>query len=481
MENKNCPPVRGRTIGEYKFMDRKANGIESMQRININDILTATGGRLICGNRDFEISEITTDSRKAGVNMLFVPISGENNDGHDFIGSAFENGADAVITHRDIPEVPGKNIVRVKDTRVAFGDIARFYKQKYNLPTVGITGSVGKTTTKDMISAVLAMKYNTLKTQGNFNNDIGLPITIFRLEKKHEMAVLEMGMSHMGEINYLASIARPDVAVITNIGMSHIENLGSQENIWKSKMQICDYFDKNGLLVVNGDDEFLKRGSDKCKVVSCGIENKNCDLVAEDIENLGIDGTKFKVQIEGEKYEIYVKIPGVHNVYNALCAIAVGRHFGVSMKDIIDGIREFLLTNMRMEIKNTDGVCVINDCYNASPDSMRAALKVLGDMRANRKIAVLGDVLEMGGFAEKALYGVGLEMDGVDVLVTVGENSKYIAKGAKLSGVETVVSFDANNEAIDYLEEHIKEGDAVLIKASRGMHFEEITEALFTK
>lgn len=452
-----------------------------MQRMNINDILTATGGRLICGNGDFEISEITTDSRKAGVNMLFVPILGENNDGHDFIGSAFENGADAVITHRDIPEIPGKNIVRVEDTRVAFGDIARFYKQKYNLPTVGITGSVGKTTTKDMISAVLAMKYNTLKTQGNFNNDIGLPLTIFRLEQKHEMAVIEMGMSHMGEIHYLASIARPDVAVITNIGMSHIENLGSQENIWKSKMQICDFFDENGLLVVNGDDEFLRRGSDKCKVISYGIENKNCDLVAEDIENLGIDGTKFKVRVDGERHEVYVKIPGVHNVYNALCAIAVGRHFGVSMKDIIDGIREFLLTNMRMEIKNSGGIYFINDCYNASPDSMRAALKVLKDMRSARKIAVLGDVLEMGGFAEKALYGVGLEMDGVDVLVTVGENSKYIAKGAKLSGVETVVSFDANNEAIYYLEENIKEGDAVLIKASRGMHFEEITEALFTR
>ena len=452
-----------------------------MQRLNINDILTATGGRLICGSGDFEISEITTDSRKAGANMLFVPITGEINDGHDFIGSAFENGADAVITHRDIPEVPGKNIIRVRDTRIAFGDIARFYKKKYKLPTVAITGSVGKTTTKDMISAVLAMKYNTLKTQGNFNNDIGLPITVFRLEQKHEMAVLEMGMSHMGEINYLASIARPDVAVITNIGMSHIENLGSQENIWKSKMQVCDFFDENGVLVVNGDDEFLKRGSDKCKVISCGIENKNCDLVAEDIENLGIDGTKFKVLVDGEKHEVYVRIPGVHNVYNALCAIAVGRHFGVSMQDIIDGVREFMLTHMRMEIKEVGDVTIINDCYNASPDSMRAAIKVLKDMKASRKVAVLGDVLEMGSFAEKALYSVGLDMDGIDILVTVGENSRYIAKGAKLSGVESVVSFGSNREAIAYLDQYVKDGDAILVKASRGMHFEEITEALFER
>lgn len=478
-KNKALLPVRGNS-GRLKFTDRKATGID-MQRLNINDILTATGGKLICGSGDFEISEITTDSRKAGANMLFVPISGENNDGHDFIGSAIENGADVVITHRDIPGVPGKNIVRVRDTRVAFGDIARCYKQKYKIPTVAITGSVGKTTTKDMISAVLAMKYNTLKTQGNFNNDIGLPITIFRLEKKHEMAVLEMGMSHMGEINYLASIARPDVAVITNIGMSHIENLGSQENIYKSKMQICDFFGEGNLLIVNGDDKFLARECGKHNVISCGIENKDCDLVAENIENLGLEGTAFTVRVDGAEHEIRVKIPGVHNVYNALCAIAVGRHYDVPMKDIIDGIREFLLTNMRMEVKEANGITVINDCYNASPDSMRAALKVLKDMRATRKIAVLGDVLEMGGFAEKALFDVGLETDGVDVLVTVGDNSKFIAEGAKLSGVENVVSFSQNAEAIEYLSENIRKGDAILIKASRGMHFEQITEALFEK
>lgn len=174
-----------------------------MQRLNVKDILNATGGTLICGAEDFEISEVVTDSRKAGANMLFVPIVGDNNDGHDFIGSAFENGVETVVTHRDIPAVSGKNIIRVRDTRIAFGDIARYYKEKYNIPTVAVTGSVGKTTTKDMISAVLAMKYNTLKTQGNYNNDIGLPITIFRLEKKHEAVVLEVGMSHMGEIRYL--------------------------------------------------------------------------------------------------------------------------------------------------------------------------------------------------------------------------------------------------------------------------------------
>ena len=449
-----------------------------MQRLNVKDVLAATGGTLVCGTEDFVISEIVTDSRKAGANMLFVPIVGDNNDGHDFIGSAFENGAETVVTHRDIPAMAGKNIIRVRDTRIAFGDIARYYKEKYNLPTVAITGSVGKTTTKDMISAVLAMKYNTLKTQGNFNNDIGLPITVFRLEKKHEAAVLEIGMSHMGEIRYLASIAKPDVAVITNIGMSHIENLGSQENIYYSKLQICDFMNKDGLLVVNGDDKYLTRHFDRCRVVTCGIENKNCDLVAKNIKNLGIEGTKFTVKVDGENHEVYVKIPGVHNVYNALIAIAVGRHYNIPMKDIIDGIREFLLTSMRMEIRDYNNVTVINDCYNASPDSMRAALSVLHDMKAKRKIAVLGDVLEMGTFAEKALYEVGLSIEGIDMLVTVGDNSRFIARGASFAGIKNTKSFKTNKEAIECLKEYLKPGDAVLVKASRGMRFEQIVDAL---
>lgn len=451
-----------------------------MQRINVNDIIKATGGRLVCGTGDFEISEITTDSRKAGANMLFVPIAGENNDGHDYIAGAFALGADAVIVHKDIAPVNGKNIVRVADTRRALGDIARYYKEKYSLPTVAVTGSVGKTTTKDMISAVLAMKYNTLKTQGNFNNDIGLPLTLFRLERKHEAAVVEMGMSHMDEIHRLAEIAKPDTAVITNIGMSHIENLGSRENIYKSKMQICDFFSAENLLILNGDDDFLCRGSEKCRTILYGIENKNCDLVAENIQNLGIDGTKFTVRVDGAEHEIYVKTPGVHNVYNALAAIAVGRNYGIPMKDIAEGIREFQLTDMRMEIGKYGGVTLINDCYNASPDSMRAALKVLADISADRKIAVLGDVLEMGSFAEKELYEVGLSAGDVDTLITIGENSRFIAKGAQLAGVENIHSFNNTDEATAFVCEYVSDGDAVLVKASRGMHLEYVAEALKT-
>lgn len=452
-----------------------------MQRLNVNDIVKATGGKLICGIGDFEISEIVIDSRKAGANMLFVPIAGENNDGHDFIGNAFEKGADVVITHRDIPSIPGKTIIRVANTRIALGDIAAYYKQKYNLPTVAITGSVGKTTTKDMVSAVLAMKYNTLKTQGNYNNDIGLPLTIFNLGEKHRMAVLEMGMSSKGEISYLANIARPDVAIITNIGMSHIEKLGSQENIYLAKMEICDNFDERNLLILNGDDKFLQKKIDKCRCLTYGINNKDCDLVAEDIKDFGIEGTKFSVMINGKKEEFYIRVPGVHNIYNALAAILCGMHYEVNLEDIRDGIREFQLTNMRMEIRNAGAITIIDDCYNASPDSIRAALKVLGALSTKRKIAVLGDVLEMGDFAEKELYKLGTEISDIDLLVTVGDIAGFIAKGADFAGLSNIASFKTVDEALDYLLKQVVEGDGVLVKASRGMHFEQITDALKTE
>ncbi|MBR4720822.1 MAG: UDP-N-acetylmuramoyl-tripeptide--D-alanyl-D-alanine ligase [Clostridia bacterium] len=449
-----------------------------MQRLDVADIVKATNGELICGEPDFVISGITIDSRKAGKNMLFVAIVGENNDGHDYIGNAFENGADAIITHRDIPKRDGKNIIKVRDTRTALGDIARFYKEKYNLPTVAVTGSVGKTTTKDMISSVLTMKYNTVKTQGNYNNDLGLPLTVFRLEHKHEALVLEMGMSHFGEIHYLASIAKPDIAVITNIGMSHIENLGSQENICRSKMQICDFFDENGILVINGDDKFLKQAHKGIKTITYGIENKNCDYVAENIRNLGINGTKFDVLIDGNKYTVEVKVAGVHNVYNALAAIAVGKAMGVKEEDIIEGIREFQLTGMRMEIKHFGDITVIDDCYNSAPDSIKAALLVLSDTDAKRKIAILGDVLEMGGFAENELYKIGENLPKIDRLITVGDIAKHIANGAKAKGFTDIKSFERIEEAIAFLNNEDLENDAILVKASRGMHFERIVKAL---
>ncbi len=449
-----------------------------MQTMTINDILKATGGELLSGDKDKEIKDITTDSRKAVSGVLFIPLIGEKFDGHEFINAAFDLGAAAVLTQKETEMLVGKTIIRVDDTLKALGDIARYYKQQHNVPTVAVTGSVGKTTTKDMLASVLSQKYNTLKTQKNFNNHIGLPWTIFGLEKEHEAAVLEMGMNHFGEIAYLASIGRPDVAVITNIGQSHIENLGSREGIFKAKMEMTKLFTKDNTLIVNGDDDFLSttKGMGDYKVVYYGIKNPENDVYARNIENNGLNGVRFTAVVDGKEYNIEVNVPGEHNVYNALAAICVGREFGVPMDKIIEGIRSFKLTAMRLAVEEHEGITIINDCYNASPDSIRAALKVLSTAESKRKIAILGDVLEMGDFAQQAHYDLGKDVveSGADMLITAGENMKHLAQGARDNGMENVVTFDKTLEVCNFAKEEIKSGDAVLIKASHGMHFEEV-------
>lgn len=456
-----------------------------MQAMTIEDVLKATGGTLLSGDINKSFTDVISDSRKVMAGVLFVPLVGEKFDGHEFIKAAFDLGAAAVITQKDTELLIDKTIVKVDDTLKAFGDIAKYYKQKYNVPTVSVTGSVGKTTTKDMLASVLSQKYNTLKTMGNFNNNIGLPITIFGLEKEHEAAVLEMGMNHFGEIERLADIGRPDVAVITNIGQSHIENLGSREGIFKAKMEMTKQFTKDNTLIVNGDDDYLSKtkGMGEYKVVYYGITNPENDVYAKDIENNGLNGIKFTAVVDGEEYLIEVNVPGKHNVYNALAAICVGREFDVSMDKIVEGIRSFELTKMRLAVEEYNGITIINDCYNASPDSIKAALGVLADTDEKRKVAILGDVLEMGDFAKDAHYNLGkvVKESGVDLLITAGENMKYLAQGAKDNGVENIVSFDKTLEVCNYVKDEIKSGDAVLIKASRGMHFEEIYNTIKNK
>lgn len=456
-----------------------------MQRMTVEDILKATGGELLCGDKNVSFDDVISDSRKITPNSLFVALVGEKFDGHEFIKAAFELGAAAVVSSKEVEPFLGKTIIKVNDTLTAFGDIARYYKQKYNVPTVAVTGSVGKTTTKDMLAAVISQKFNTLKTMGNFNNDIGLPITIFGLEKEHEAAVLEMGMNHFGEIERLADIAKPDIAVITNIGQSHIENLGSREGIFKAKMEITKQFTDANTLIVNGDNDFLSttKGKGNYKVIYYGIENPQNDIYAKDIDNKGLCGIKFNAVVDGAEYPIEVKVPGIHNVYNALAAICVGREFGIEPDKIADGIKNFELTKMRLAVEEYNGITIINDCYNASPDSIKAALEVLSFADDKRKIAVLGDVLEMGEYAKDAHYSLGkyIKKNGIDLLVTAGENMKMLADGARDNGVDNVVSFDRTLEVCNFIKDEIKSGDAVLIKASRGMHFEEVYNAIKNK
>ena len=450
-------------------------GQNIMDKITVNDIITATGGKLICGSKDAYAQNVSIDSREVTNNTLFVALKGENSDGHNYIEKAFENGASLVISEKDI--MGNGAVVKVDNSSKALGQIAKFYKKKLNLKTIAVTGSVGKTTTKDMLSAVMNMQYNTLKTEGNFNNELGLPLTILRLKKTHEAAVLEMGMSEFGEIDYLADIARPDVSIITNIGMSHIENLGSQEGIFKAKTEICNYFNKESLLIVNADDKYLQKALNfkGFSVVGYGIEN-DCQYKARDIENLGLEGTRFSVDIYEREYHIHVKTPGVHNVYNALAAIACGVHYNIGPNKIIEGIENFSLTKMRMSVEKAGNVTIINDCYNSSPDSVNAALKVLST-QDTRKVAVLGDILEMGEFAKDAHYKIGewVAENKIDVLLTAGENAKFIAEGTKNSDI---YSFDTTDELVLNISKFIKENDTVLVKASRGMHFEKVVEKI---
>jgi len=452
-----------------------------VEKITIREILTATGGKLLSGTENMIINKITTDSRQAEKGALFIALKGDNFDGNDF-AEKFLQGGEAVVVEKNISPVNGKSVILVDDTKKALSDIARYYRNKFNIPVVGVTGSVGKTSTKDMLASVLSQKFNTLKTQGNFNNEIGLPLTVFNLSKENEIAVLEMGMNNFREISRLTHIAQPSIAVITNIGTAHIGNLGSQQNILKAKLEILEKLTPNGIVVLNGDDKILYslKGKLPHTVIYYGIDNLKADIVATNII-LGADKSKFKVKINGKIYPFEVNVIGQHHIYNALAAIIVGLQQKVEIEKIIKGVAEFSSGSMRQSIVKLDGITLIEDCYNASAASMEAALKVLSQIGgANRTIAVLGDILEQGDYSEKAHREVGLAVAEFEInkLITVGKDSKYIASEAQKRGITDILSFDNNKQATEYLIGEVKKYDTVLFKASRGMKLEEISDKL---
>ena len=449
-----------------------------MQVLSVKDIIKATKGILVSGTADVEIEKITIDSRETGPGVLFVPLKGEKRDGHDFIESALDAGAMTLSERTDV--YGNGTVIKVADTRKALGDIARYYKIKYPVKSVAITGSVGKTTTKDLVYSVIAQGYNTHKTPNNFNNDIGVPLTIFGMEEGTEAAVIEMGMNHFGEISYLSDIARPDCAIISNIGMSHIENLGSQEGIFRAKMEMAERFTDKNTLFVNGDDKFLGSiGNTTYKVVRFGMADTN-DVYAKDIVNKGLSGTEFTVVYSGGEFRCEVRQPGEHNIYNALAAVCAGLHFGLAEAQITAGVRDCVYTSSRLEITEHKGMEIINDCYNSSPDSVRAALKVMQHTVKTRRVAVLGDILEMGEYAKDAHFELGKSVKeiGIDLLVTAGENAKYIADGAKEAGLLDVMSFASTDELKAVVGEIVKSGDCILVKASHGMEFYKITDQI---
>lgn len=454
-----------------------------MKPITLHDIAKATGGTLLCGDGAQTVCAVCTDTRSITPGSLFVPLAGENFDAHTFIPDALSGGCVASLTAKRDVQANGA-LVYVPDTRRALADLAAFYRKQFNIPVVAITGSVGKTTAKELTATVLSTKLNILKTAGNFNNEIGLPLTLFRLEETHEAAITEMGMSGFGEIDLLASIAKPDIAVMTNIGMSHIEMLGSQENIYKAKSELFAHVNPEGTVILNGDDPILAAHKSEIqqKTITVGLSD-SCDMRATDI-NAKSDSVSFIVTYKGESAPISLAFPGEHNVINAMLACAVGLCLGISLHDAATGLAAYIPSDRRMQLIDADGITIINDCYNAAPASMIAGIKVLCSHKG-RKIAVLGDIKELGTYAEKAHKEVGtFAADAkIDALFTLGNFAKWIAEGAKEAGMNldrifTFGDIDSLNESLDAF---LQKGDTVLVKASRAMALERVTNHLITR
>lgn len=448
--------------------------------LNLAEIIKAVDGEIIVKNNEGIFNKISTDTRKIQENNLFIALKGENFNGNDYTIQAIEKGASIIIIDDvkfKIEDLKNRGtIIKVKDTKEALGDLARFYRKKIGVKVVGITGSTGKTSTKDLVAAFLSGKYKVFKTQGNFNNEIGLPLMIFELSKDYDIAVLEMGMSNFGEINKLASIALPDVGAITNIGVAHIEYLKTRENILKEKMSITDFFENKNSLIVNCENDMLKTivECDKFNLERVGYDS-TYNLYSKNIK-LTSENTSFDVVTDdNENYRFTLNMVGEHNVLNALIGIQIARNFGLTFEEMEKGLGNFNATSMRLEVINKDKFTIINDSYNANPDSMKAALEVLKNYSGSRKIAVLGTMGELGDYAEEAHIQVGeFAKDKADILLTTGEFKEYYKKGF---GERTMV-FESKQELIQRLTDMIKVNDTILIKASRSAKFEEITKYL---
>ena len=445
--------------------------------MTLSEIANACGGKLV--GEDKEICSICSDTRTIEKGSLFVALIGENFDGHKFCSVAKENGAGAIFVCEDVDCDISKVIV--DDTRLAQLRLARHYREKFNIPVVGVTGSVGKTTTKEMIYSVLQSKFNTLKTEGNLNNSIGVPNMLFRLDETYQAGVFEMGMSNLGEISELTNAVKPTISVISNIGVSHLENLKTRENILKAKLEILDGMDENAPLVINLDNDMLQTVKlENRPVLSVGIENRNADFVAENIRQEE-ETTHFEIVCKDYSISAVIPTIGKHNVYNALVAFCVGVTLGIDKNTCAKALSNYVPTGMRQKIRRENGITFIEDCYNASPDSQKAGINALMGIKATRHIAVLGDMLELGSVSKKSHYQVGeyAAKKNVDVLFCFGKEGKYIFDGAKDNSIKEAYYFQEKEELSKALLEKIRQGDAISFKASRGMKLEEVIKYIY--
>jgi len=455
-----------------------------MKEITIGEIEKAVFGELICGDRSETAKSVSTDSREATAGCIFFALKGDNHDAHDFIPAAAENGAKSFVVSKrmEMPQSGAFNVIKVDDTTKALQDLAKWYVSGLKIKKVGITGSTGKTTTKDMLYHICSEKYKTGKTAGNHNNHIGLPLTILSLEEDMEAAVLEMGAESIGEIHLLADIARPDIAVITNIGVSHIETFGSRENILKGKMEITDFFNEGNLLVANEGSDLLSRENiaGAYRTVMIGASGKS-DYILSDITEKNNGGVQFTLEHRENAIRFELETPGRHNAVNAALAIAAAAELGISMEEAREGLKKVELTEKRLSIRGKNGIKVIDDTYNASPDSMRAAIDVLLSTKGMRKVAVLGDMLGLGENSGGYHEQIGEYIAGKDIglLIAVGERAKDIAgKAADMMGDGKVICYASRSSLEQDIKALVSPGDVILVKGSRAMALENIVNKI---
>ena len=481
-------------------------GSFDMKAIKAVTLAEAVGGKLLSGKEDLLITSVSTNSREIQEGALFVPIIGERVDAHDFIDMALDAGAVAVFTQREIKEYKeGKAYIQVTDTLLALQLAAAYYRKQFSIPLIGITGSVGKTTTKEMIAAALSTGKKVLKTKGNMNSQVGLPLMMFELDDDTDIAVIEMGMSEVGEMHRLSIVAKPDIAVMTNIGVSHIGQLGSKENIRKEKMNIIDEFSGGNQIYVNGDDVLLGELKEFVNTAKMGKEvpeelfdeetrqklkeiqvmefgtGEHCTYRGENIKTVG-ETTHFTYCSPSGKEEVVLSVLGNHNVNNAVVALAIAEQLGIKPSVAKAGLEQYHPIDKRGQVFEVKGMKIVDDTYNASPDSMKSGADMLIAMEGlQRKILVLADVLELGEVSRKCHYEVGefLSNKSLDAVICVGQESKAICEGIQ-DKTDTILAkhFTDKTQAIDFLKEYVKAGDGILVKGSRGMHMEDVVEAL---
>ena len=439
------------------------------------EICAAVGGTLL-QDSGAPVTGVTTDSRAVQPGQLFIPLVGERFDGHAYIAKALDGGAAGCLTARE-PEtlLPGKLYIQVADTRLALKALASWYRNKFDLPVVQVTGSAGKTTTKEMIASVLSQRYNTLRTEGNFNNDIGAPLTLLRLMPEHQAAVIETGMNHFGEIRYLGEMVRPDIAVITNVGDAHIENLGNtRQGILRAKCEIFENLTPEGVAVLNGDDELLNTVTLPQTILRCGVGD-GCGVRVTDIDDRGLEGVACTVTIEGEHYRLTTSAPGRYMIYPMAMAAAIGRRLGLTGEEIAAGVAAYTTVGSRMHLIRLPGErLVIDDCYNANPQSMAEGLRMLAASPAQHRVAVLGDMGELGQLTAQAHRDMGALTRRLGLTaVAVGEKMHALTETDPQAQWFATVE-----EAMPAIRQLFTPGTAVLVKASHAMHFERIVKEL---